>query len=859
MKTRLETESARLELEAVRHTRKVQRAMLSTYQAADRGRKNRDWKAPNVSPNGALLPDLSTMTARTRQMIRDDPHAKSIVRAYLRNVIRSGILPIPQARGEDGQLLEDFNRQLMLDFWDWASDRKACDVEQRQTFWAKQQLVESERVTTGSGILIWSYDPNLDARGRIDLKRPPGLRLQNVAIEQLDCTLPGYGGNVVKGGVEVDSFNAAVAYHIHQQHPNDYPMAGLPKSIRVPADRVFCVFKVELVGQVLGQTDMHAVLSLLRDNARHREAALWRKIMESCVGLIIKQTTPSSTGRPTTILPRSSGDSTGTTPSGVETADLMPGMVARLAAGEDVTTMVPTTNSDDNETFQIGGLRAAGAGAGLGYGNVSRDYTKGTYSGQRQEMLEDRHEFEPLHELHAHGWILPVLAIFVTVSMMEGRYESFNGATAADFAMAPRRFTAADFVAPPPTWIDPEKEANALDKLLQLRVITREEIAHMRGLRFTDILDKLSKEKKAAEALGITLSEDKDDPKLEFVREAYLGFQKDGTVSDVLANQADLKQLTEDAGVPVNDEYEDPYVPVEDAGGNLVSGETITDSDDDVVGAKVIKSAPPKPPPTPDSGGPVAQGKDGSPSALSAKYAALSDDGDWITINGAHVMVKDGTVSKGPSGFVGKKPSEISSDHQPTAGEIKTSKLEKDLHQSRERTQAAKDKLDKIKSETQAIVDEHKKKIDDITSAHEAAKKAIKDKIDAANKVVSDHEKAAKSADRKGEHLSALLQSDTPPNYTLAVSQDGAAESPIRCGVCRFFDPKTLKCTAYDFTAAPDHVCDAFETPPLQGMPAAGRSVPQPPTVENPGDFSIDDRRLRGLAKAALQVELHTD
>ena len=39
----------------------------------------------------------------------------------------------------------------------------------------------------------------------------------------------------------------------------------------------------------------------------------------------------------------------------------------------------------------------------------------------------------------------------------------------------------------------------------------------------------------------------------EFRRAVWLGFQRDGTVSDVLANQTDLKRLTEEVGLPVNE------------------------------------------------------------------------------------------------------------------------------------------------------------------------------------------------------------------------------------------------------------------------------------------------------------------
>ncbi|OPZ76067.1 MAG: hypothetical protein BWY79_01795 [Actinobacteria bacterium ADurb.Bin444] len=69
----------------------------------------------------------------------------------------------------------------------------------------------------------------------------------------------------------------------------------------------------------------------------------------------------------------------------------------------------------------------------------------------------------------------------------------------------------------------------------------------------------------------------------------WLGFQRDGTVSDVLANQTDLKRLTEEVGLPVNEGYDDPYLPVRDDAGALVGGGMVRDEEGDVIGAKPVE------------------------------------------------------------------------------------------------------------------------------------------------------------------------------------------------------------------------------------------------------------------------------
>lgn len=69
-----------------------------------------------------------------------------------------------------------------------------------------------------------------------------------------------------------------------------------------------------------------------------------------------------------------------------------------------------------------------------------------------------------------------------------------------------------------------------------------------------------------------------------FLREVWKGFQADGTVSDMMANLTDLKRLTEEAGLPANEEYVEPYLPVVADGGRVVTGGTTTDAEGDIVG-----------------------------------------------------------------------------------------------------------------------------------------------------------------------------------------------------------------------------------------------------------------------------------
>lgn len=499
---------ARFEAQQLRAASKAQKAMLATYAAAEKGRRNRDWNAKPGSADLAILPDLLTLSARARQMVRDNCYAASAVKAFVRNVIGCGIIPIPQARDANGASLDEINRTLMQDFWTWACDAQTCDVERKQTFWQKQALNEAERATVGSGLVSWHYRPHLRANGKIDLSKPVGLALQSIEVEQLDDTMRSYTDPItgevreVRGGVEVDQYGAAVAYHLYTRNPNDYLHLFRARSFRLPANRVFHVFRQDRVGQTLGVSDLVSVLQDLRDLSRYKEAMLWRAIMEACIGVLIKQQTPG-TGQ-FNLLPPSGA---ATTPSGLPTVDFVPGMVGKLGPGEEVEPFIPQAPGNQYEPFTRQTLRGVGAGSGLSFGQVSRDFTQGTYSGQRQEMLEDRKEFEPLQELHAHKFVLPVYRLWVGLYIAEGRLRIDGDIS---------RYTAAEYVAPPPTWIDPKAEMDALEVMLRNKLVTREEIAQQyRGRTLRDILTTLAAERDEARRLSLSFPEDVPEAKEE--------------------------------------------------------------------------------------------------------------------------------------------------------------------------------------------------------------------------------------------------------------------------------------------------------------------------------------------------------
>ncbi len=472
--------------------------MLGTYAGADKGRRNRDWRANPGSADLAIIPDARILVPRARQLVRDNWVARSAVHCVARNVVGRGIVPVPVVRDLAGREFTDFNRRAERLFWEWASDPRLCDLEKRQTFWAKQQLCEEERVVAGEHFLVWSYKPGASG---------VGLRFQSMETDQLYDIIQTYEGNQVRGGVEIDDTAAPVAYHFWTRNPNDYLFRTNYYPVRVPLHRCMHFFRQERVRQARGVTLFAPVMQDVRDLSDLRGSHLWRARMEACIGAVIKtDIAPGSVpGQGPLSLPRAQGDS-GSTPSGMPTFDFVPGMVPTLRPGESIEFLNPQAAGTTFQPFTMNILRGIAAGLNMSYEQLVRDFSQGTYSSQRQGMLEDWRAWRAEQDLLIDLVVAPMYRLFIQCAFLEGKFDDIVGA--AEYLANPARFCEAEYVPDGHEWIDPLKEATAAEKLLALRLVTRKELITGRGGRMRNTFEQIRDEKVLSEDMEIPFPED---------------------------------------------------------------------------------------------------------------------------------------------------------------------------------------------------------------------------------------------------------------------------------------------------------------------------------------------------------------
>lgn len=477
--------------------------LLCSFAAGKRDRTTADFNPKPKSADAALIPSRELMNSRARQLALDSAHGAAVRRAFERHVVGTGISPAPIVKNREGELMEEFNTAALNLFNDWASAPEACDFLGRQSWWARQRMAIGEAVEVGEHFIHravrQSPDPAL-----------PGLVLQSFEPEQLDTSISTYRqtGNEVRAGIEIDRDGRIIAYHFRRDHPYDighsFPRgitggrAAGELTIRILADRIDHLFDQRRVRQSHGITRYHAAINRLRDHGFYDEATLMAARMEACIGVLESLKEDDGASQLAGLGGATTDD--GEDAHGNAEINFQPGMFYQ-GRGE-LKPFVPTRPGNQYGPFTEQQLRAIGAATGLGYGQVSMDFTKGTYSGQRQELLEMYAETDVLQLQMIEMTCEPVWRDFIRVSVLSGLLP----VSVAEFKASPRRFCKADWRGPARQWIDPEKEARAAEAEIALGLNSRKRILNAKGTTPREVFSELGEENRLAQQESIDVS-----------------------------------------------------------------------------------------------------------------------------------------------------------------------------------------------------------------------------------------------------------------------------------------------------------------------------------------------------------------
>ena len=246
-------------------------AYRGNYDAGADGRLQSQWNIQNLSGEMTDRYDRDRVRARARDLERNSDTMNSVVRAFRRNVIGSGI----HIRVTTGDA--DINETLEKMWKKWCK-RFNCDVTGQQSFTQIVRMCIQRKIVDG-GILVVKRYTN---QGIIP------LQLQILEVDELDISqlAPKKKGNRVVGGIEYNRWNRPEGYWIRQYSIDGYTQT---EPVYIEAKDVVFYFSKKRPSQIREISDLSPSLTRIKDMNEFMHAVTLKEKIAACLAVFIKR------------------------------------------------------------------------------------------------------------------------------------------------------------------------------------------------------------------------------------------------------------------------------------------------------------------------------------------------------------------------------------------------------------------------------------------------------------------------------------------------------------------------------------------------------------------------------------------
>jgi len=417
----------------------------------------------NFSPDGAVQDADTNLRAWGRHFEENSDTAVAILDELVRGTVGDGVQVEPMVVDPaSGAPLEAVNAALsdLLEQWTTAPDVT------RQITWDECQRLSARAWFRDGEHFIHHVQGN-------DRGYPFGPDDLAYAIElveadrvPLDLTSDRTRPHVFQG-VEIDQWHRPRGYRVLIGNPGGNSLRFSPvatagfitRTKRVPAEQMTHLAVRRRYPQVRGVSIFAPITRRLHDIHDYDESERIAARAAARIAMWVERD-------PEVVQPAQAQDS--------ERSIVLPqgGVLDELLPGEKISTFAADRPNAGLNDFRSGQLRQLAAGSGTRYSAIARDYN-GTYSSQRQELVEAAQMYRPLTKLFIARFVVPQYARLIETAILQGRL--------LNVALPMRQLLRAEFHGPAIPWIDPKKEIEADVIAIDRGLATREQIIRRRG------------------------------------------------------------------------------------------------------------------------------------------------------------------------------------------------------------------------------------------------------------------------------------------------------------------------------------------------------------------------------------------
>ena len=461
------------------------RAQVAYESGATESRRVSKWYAPTVSPNSAILANLTTIRDRSRQATRNDGLAEGAIDAQVRNLIGTGIKPLSQAT-------DPAFRAAVHALWARWTDES--DADGILDFYGQQSQIC--RGWLEGGEMFARLRPR-----RIDDMRTVPLQVQLLEPELCPHTYDRVldNGHRVRAGIEFDGIGRRVAYWFHPSRPADYQDFDASQLRRVPEDAVIPVYQPLRAGQLRGLPLLTQALVKLFEINKYDDATLLRQqIANLFVGFVKRP----GNNLETPINPLTGQAVTSTTERPL--AELVPGMFQELDPGDEFEFNDPPDAGQTYPDFMRQQLFAVAAATKVPYEVLTGDMSKVNDRTVRVILHEFRRRLQAWqHQIIAFQFCRRVWRAWLDRAFLSGAL-----ALPASYVEDPEPWTAVKWMPQAWPYLHPVQDVQATREAIRSGLTSRSSEVSERG-EDADVIDQEQADDNArADRLGLKYDSD---------------------------------------------------------------------------------------------------------------------------------------------------------------------------------------------------------------------------------------------------------------------------------------------------------------------------------------------------------------
>lgn len=451
-----------------------------------------DWGLGGVaSADALLLGALPVMRERMRELNRNDAIAAAITRAFVDNIVGTGLTPQSSVDYEALGITED-------DATAWADAVEAvfrrwvpeADCSDSADFYGLQALAVRKWIEDGESFI----HPAMSRAKWRTLE----TSLEIIEAERIETPPSKREGYEVRQGVEIDATTGAPTnYWVLTEHPGDLSATRqkytqMAARTRLGRRNIVHLYTKQRPGQTRGVPWMAPVMADLYALSKYEETEQIAARVAACFSVAITRDNADLALRTKEVDER-----------GKSRDYLEPGLVSYLKPGESVSAINPTRPSSTFGEYVTHRLRRIGSAVGLPLELVLLDFSRTNYSSARASLLESRKIFRRLQSTVVALLCQPTWEAVIEEAVLRGKLSAPRG-----FWDDPAAWCRATWTPPAQGWIDPEAEVASSTAAMAGNLTTLAEECAAQGRDWVDVLRQRSREKAAIARMGLEAEDD---------------------------------------------------------------------------------------------------------------------------------------------------------------------------------------------------------------------------------------------------------------------------------------------------------------------------------------------------------------